>query len=208
MPLNDILNTDIIDLEVQGTTKDEVLRYMANVLLKNGYINDADVFVKDIYEREAEGPTGMGSHISIPHGKSFSVLRNGIMIGKTVNPIRWESSMSDSGFQDTYLIFLFCVSADAEFARNHMMLLSELAGKLGNDVRVAKLSKANSKEEILDPLHTPVQMVDIQPGAPVIRLTHLTVIMSQIMSAASADNFSKKYMVIRDPELPAFASIR
>ena len=150
MPLNDILNTDLIDLNVEGNTKDEVLRYMADVLLKTGYINDADVFVKDIYEREAEGPTGMGSHISIPHGKSFSVLRNGIMIGKTVNPIRWESSMSDDGFQDTHLIFLFCVSADAEFARNHMMLLSELAGKLGNDVRVAKLSKATTKEEILD----------------------------------------------------------
>ena len=27
MPLIDILNTDIIDLEVQGTTKDEVLHY-------------------------------------------------------------------------------------------------------------------------------------------------------------------------------------
>ena len=148
MPLNDILNTDIIDLEVQGTTKDEVLHNMANVLLKNGYINDVDVFVKDIYEREAEGPTGMGSHLSIPHGKSNSVLRNGIMIGKTINPIRWESSMSDDGFQDTDLSFLFCVSADKEFARNHMMLLSELAGKLGNDVRVTKLSQAQTKEEI------------------------------------------------------------
>ena len=150
MPLIDILNTDIIDLEVQGTTKDEVLHYMANVLLKNGYINDVDVFVKEIYEREAEGSTGMGSHLSIPHGKSNAVLRNGIMIGKTVNPIRWESSMSDDGFQDTHLIFLFCVSADKEFARNHMMLLSELAGKLGNDVRVTKLSQAQSKEEILN----------------------------------------------------------
>ena len=149
MPLIDILNTDIIDLEVQGTNKDEVLHNMANILLNNGYINDVDVFVKDIYEREAEGPTGMGSHLSIPHGKSNSVLRNGIMIGKTVNPIRWESSMSDDGFQDTHLIFLFCVSADKEFARNHMMLLSELAGKLGNDVRVTKLSQAQSKEEIL-----------------------------------------------------------
>ena len=75
-------------------------------------------------------------------------LINGIMIGKTVNPIRWESSMSDDGFQDTHLIFLFCVSADKEFARNHMMLLSELAGKLGNDVRVTKLSQAQTKEEI------------------------------------------------------------
>ena len=150
MPLNDILNADIIDLNVQGQTKEEVLRYMANVLLENGYINDVDVFVKDIYEREAEGPTGMGSHISIPHGKSNSVTRNGIMIGKTVNPIRWESSMSDDGFQDTHLIFLFCVSADAEFARNHMMLLSELAGKLGNDVRVTKLAGATTKEEIMN----------------------------------------------------------
>ena len=150
MPLNDILNTDIIDLEIQGNTKDEVLHYMANVLLNNGYINDVDVFVKDIYEREAEGPTGMGSGISIPHGKSLSVLRNGIMIGKTINPIRWESSMTDDGFQESHLIFLFCVSADKEFAKNHMMLLSELAGKLGNDVRVTKLSKAQTKEEILD----------------------------------------------------------
>ena len=150
MPLNEILNKDIIDLEVKGTTKDEVLRSMAQTLLNNGYISDTEQFVKDIYEREAEGPTGMGAGISIPHGKSMSVLRNGIMIGKTLEPIRWESSMSDDGFQDTRLIFLFCVSADAEFARNHMMLLSELAGKLGNDVRVTKLAGAQSKEEIMD----------------------------------------------------------
>ena len=58
--------------------------------------------------------------------------------------------MSDDGYQDSHLIFLFCVSADEEFARNHMMLLSELAGKLGNDVRVTKLSQAQSKDEIVD----------------------------------------------------------
>ena len=57
--------------------------------------------------------------------------------------------MTDDGFQDTRLIFLFCVSADESFARNHMMLLSELAGKLGNDARVAKLSEAVTKEEII-----------------------------------------------------------
>ena len=150
MPLNDILNPDIIDLSVEGTTKDEVLRCMAATLLEHGYINDAEVFVRDIYEREAEGPTGMGAGISIPHGKSSSVLRNGIMIGKTANPVKWESSMTDDGYQDTHLVFLFCVSNDAEFARNHMMLLSELAGKLGNDVRVTKLSQATGKQEIID----------------------------------------------------------
>lgn len=150
MNLQDILNLDIIDLEVQGNTKDEVLHHMAKDLLNNGYINDEEQFVKDIYEREAEGPTGMGSHISIPHGKSEAVQKIGICIGKTVNPIKWESGMSDDGFQDTRLIFLFCVSADNEFATNHMLLLSELAGKLGNDARVAKLAEANTKQEVVD----------------------------------------------------------
>ncbi len=150
MPLIDILNPDIIDLEVQGSTKDEVLHHLANDLYRNDYIDDVEQFVKDIYEREAEGPTGMGSGISIPHGKSESVKKIGIAIGKTVNPIRWESGMSDDGYQDTHLIFLFCVSADNEFARNHMLLLSELAGKLGNDVRVTKLSQAETKEEIMN----------------------------------------------------------
>ncbi|MBQ1878632.1 MAG: PTS sugar transporter subunit IIA [Erysipelotrichaceae bacterium] len=150
MPLIDILNPDIIDLEVKGNTKDEVLRYMARDLYDNGYINDVDQFVSDIYVREAEGPTGMGSHISIPHGKSESVQKIGICIGRTLNPVKWETGMTEDGWQDTRLIFLFCVSADAEFATNHMMLLSELAGKLGNDARVARLADATTKQEVID----------------------------------------------------------
>ncbi len=149
MPLIDILNEDIIDLAVEGNNKDEVLHYLAGDLAKAGYIDDVEQFISDIYAREAEGPTGMGSHISIPHGKSFSVRKNGIAIGRTLNPIKWESGMSDDGFQDTRLIFLFCVSADESFARNHMMLLSELAGKLGNDARVARLADATTKQEVV-----------------------------------------------------------
>ena len=150
MNLREILNEDIIDLEVEGTTKDEVLHNMATLLLNNGYINDVEQFVKDIYVREAEGPTGMGSSISIPHGKSEAVKKIGICIGKTKNDIKWDTAMTDSGFQDTRLIFLFCVSADTEFATNHMLLLSELAGKLGNEARVAKLAEAKTKEEVVN----------------------------------------------------------
>ncbi len=150
MPLIDILNPNIIDLEVQGSTKDEVLRYLAKDLYNDGYINDIDQFVADIYLREAEGPTGMGNHISIPHGKSESVQKIGIAIGRTLQPVKWETAMNEEGWQDTRLIFLFCVSVDAEFAKNHMMLLSELAMKLGNDARVARLSTAATKEEIIE----------------------------------------------------------
>ena len=146
----DILDENIIDLEVEGTTKDEVLRNLSQRLLENDYITSVDQFVSDIYVREAEGPTGMGNHISIPHGKSDAVKKIGIAIGRTKNMIKWESSMSNDGFQDTNIIFLFCVSNDSDFAANHMMLLAELAGKLGNDARVAKLQDVKTKKELID----------------------------------------------------------
>ena len=145
MDLSSILNPAIIDLSVEGTTKDEVLRNLAQVLLRNGYIDDVEQFISDIYEREAEGPTGMGEGISIPHGKSTAAKKIGIAIGRTVNPIRWESSMEDDGWQESTLVFLFCVFVDTEFAANHLMLLSQLAGKLGNEARLARLHQCPTR---------------------------------------------------------------
>lgn len=149
MDLSSILNPAIIDLSVEGTTKDEVLRNLAALLLKNGYIDNVEQFVSDIYEREAEGPTGMGEGISIPHGKSTAAKKIGIAIGRTVNPIRWESSVEDDGWQESRLIFLFCVFVDTEFAANHLMLLSQLAGKLVNEARLARLNQCQSADEII-----------------------------------------------------------
>ena len=125
------------------------IRNLAAVLLKNGYIDDVEQFVSDIYEREAEGPTGMGEGISIPHGKSTAAKKIGIAIGRTVNPIRWESSVEDDGWQESHLIFLFCVFVDTEFASNHLMLLSQLAGKLGNEARLARLNQCQTADEII-----------------------------------------------------------
>lgn len=148
MGLRDILNEEIIDLNLKATTKDEVLHELAGHLKTAGYIDDVESFVKDIYVREEEGITGMGNHIAIPHGKSSSVTKIGIAIGRTKNEIEWESY---DGLP-VNLIFLFCVSDDSDFAKNHMMLLAELAGKLGNDARVEKLQKVETKEELLEVL--------------------------------------------------------
>ncbi len=150
MDLREILDESIIDLNLEGSNKDEALYNLSNRLYQFGYINDIDQFISDIYKREEEGATGMGHGISIPHGKSKAVQRNGIAIGRCLRDIRWESSMSVDGFQKTRLIFLFCVSDDQNFSKTHMMLLAELAGKLGNDARVNKLNRVKSKTELID----------------------------------------------------------
>ena len=127
MDLREILSEDIIDLDLKGTTKDEILHELSQHLFDAGYITDIDQFVKDIYVREAAGITGAGNHIAIPHGKSSAVKKITIAVGRSEHYVEWESYDE----QPVNLFFLFCVSDDEGFAQNHMRLLAELAGKIG-----------------------------------------------------------------------------
>lgn len=146
MALIDILDERIIDLEMDCKSKDEALRRMSMHLKEADYIDDIEIFVGDIYEREKEGMTGIGNHIAIPHGKSDAVKKIGIAIGRVKNEIEWESIDEEP----ISLIFLFCVSNNTEYARNHMLLLAEIAGKLGNDQRVEALQKVQNKAELIE----------------------------------------------------------
>ncbi|MDY4041413.1 MAG: fructose PTS transporter subunit IIA [Collinsella sp.] len=145
MDLNEILSEDIINLDLKGTTKDEILRELSQHLFEAGYISDIEQFVKDIYVREAAGITGAGNHIAIPHGKSSVVKKITIAIGRSEHLVEWESYDDEP----VNLFFLFCVSDDEGFAQNHMRLLAELAGKIGKDSLVAELQEAKTSSEVI-----------------------------------------------------------
>lgn len=144
MKLQDVLDERIIDLHMKATNKDEALSVLAGHLKDAGYIDDIEAFKKDIYVRESDGVTGIGNYVAIPHGKSDSVTQVGIAIGKLEHEIEWES-LDGHGVK---LIFLFAVSNDHEYARNHMLLLAEIARKLGNDEAIEKLLHASEVEDI------------------------------------------------------------
>lgn len=146
MELVEILDERIIKLDVEVNDKKEAIIYLSNKLKEAGYINDVSDFVEDIYIREKEGKTGIGNFIAIPHGKSDSVTKVGIAIGKLKNTIKWES-LDNQGVK---LIFLFAVSNNHEYVRNHMLLLAQVASKLGNDEAIEKLLEAKTKEEIIE----------------------------------------------------------
>ena len=59
-------------------------------------------------------------------------------------PIEWET-LDDKPIET---IFLFCVSNDQDFARNHMILLSKLAAKLADDELLDKIKQAQCPHQI------------------------------------------------------------
>lgn len=144
MQVIDVLDERIIDLHTTAKNKDEVLTHLAGKLKEAGYIADVEEFKQDIYQRESEGMTGIGNYIAIPHGKSDSVTQVGIAIAKLDEEITWET-LDEKGVR---LVFLFAVSNDHEYARNHMLLLADIARKLGNDEAVEQLLKVNTIDEL------------------------------------------------------------
>ncbi|MFT4006424.1 MAG: PTS sugar transporter subunit IIA [Lacrimispora sp.] len=135
MAVKDILDKKVIDLNMAAEDKESSIRYLSGLLYDAGYITDIDGYVKDVFVRESEGITGIGNHVAIPHGKSDYVKKVGIAIGRTKEMIPWESYDE----QPVHYIFLFAVPSDNENAMVHLKLLSELAGKLGNEQTMKKL---------------------------------------------------------------------
>ncbi|WP_301356889.1 fructose PTS transporter subunit IIA [Enterococcus spodopteracolus] len=145
MEIKEIIDPTIIKTNLDGKTKDEVLYQLANRLYEQEYITDVEAFVKDIYLREAQGQTGIGNYIAIPHGKSAYVKKVGVAIGVTENEIPWET-LDGKGVKG---IILFAVGDDTEGAQKHLKLLSLFARKLGNDEVVERLIAAREIDEVV-----------------------------------------------------------
>ena len=64
---------------------------MSKLLFDSGYIDDVEAFVRDIYLREAQGVTGIGNGIAIPHGKSASAKQPEYRHCYTESSIEWET---------------------------------------------------------------------------------------------------------------------
>jgi len=146
MAVKEILDKRVIDLNMKAGNKDEVIRHLAGLLKKAGYVEDLEGYIKDVYLREEEGITGIGGHVAIPHGKSDFVDKVGIAVGRTEQMVEWESYDEEPAD----LFFLFAVPSDSEGSKDHLRLIAELAGKLGNETIMGKLQAASTYADLLD----------------------------------------------------------
>lgn len=100
-------------------------------------------FIDELVHREAEGVTGIGEGIAIPHGRSAVVNRSVIAIGRTRADVSWET------FDDKPVrcIIMFAIR-DVDMSQ-HIMLLSHVAQLLLDKDVIDTLHHAHTVEEIV-----------------------------------------------------------
>ncbi|PNQ82156.1 PTS fructose transporter subunit IIABC [Paenibacillus sp. F4] len=149
--LTDIVTMDLINLDLEGTTRDAVVDEMIGALERNGAVSSASDFKQAILAREEEGSTGIGMNIAIPHGKSEAVLKPSVVFGIKQGGVDWNSADGS----EAKLIFMIAVPRNSK-ENAHLKVLQMLSRKLMDDHFREALLAATTKEEayqLLDQVH-------------------------------------------------------
>ena len=142
--MNEVLNEQNIFLEVEAKSKEELIEFLAEKLYIAGKLSDKDIFIEDIYKREAEGITGIENGLALPHGKSKGVKETTILIAKLKKAIEWET-LDDSPVD---LVVLFAVRLEDK-NEVHLKLLSRIAGNLSEEENIEEIKKSTDKTQII-----------------------------------------------------------
>lgn len=141
--LFEVLDPTCISLDLKGTTKDEVLEELVNILAFHGKLSDRDSVLEAVKEREKVMSTGMQHAIALPHGKSDGVDKITIAIG-----IKKDGIDFDSLDKEKSKLFILLVSPK-KYHGPHIQTLSAISAILSDTSVVEKIISSKSPEEVL-----------------------------------------------------------
>ena len=120
MELRDFFSEDAIKLELEGNTKDEILKELIGLL---GLDDKSEgMLYKMLKRRENLGSTGIGRGIAIPHCRSLVVSRLRVAFGR--KPLGVDFKAIDE--KPVYFFFLI-VAPPLEVSNQYLPVLGKIA---------------------------------------------------------------------------------
>jgi len=134
LPLVDVLFDDLIVVQTDFTTKNDIIDNLAELLLRKGSVNDK--YLLDIYKREAMGPTLIKDHIAIPHGNPENVSKPAIAMAFLKEPVEWSAD------KEADVVFMLALKEDAK------EVLNVLFDAISDEDFISKLKLLKNSSEI------------------------------------------------------------
>ena len=120
MELREFFSEDAIKLELEGSSKDDVLKELIG-LLKIDEKSEAMLF-KMLKRRENLGSTGIGRNIAIPHCRSLVVNRLRVAFGRKASGLDFKA-IDDKPVRFCFLI----VAPPLEVSNQYLPVLGKIA---------------------------------------------------------------------------------
>ncbi|MEU4272153.1 fructose-specific PTS transporter subunit EIIC [Streptomyces sp. NPDC026092] len=123
--LSGYLTGATVNVRLDAGDKDSAIREMAAMLATTGKVADLDGLVRAAFAREAQGTTGLGEEIAIPHAKTDAVTAPIVGFARSAEGVEWGSLDGTKA----RLIFMITVP-EAAAGDEHLRILAMLSRKL------------------------------------------------------------------------------
>jgi mannitol/fructose-specific phosphotransferase system IIA component (Ntr-type) len=143
MNLKTVLSKETICLHMKGTTKEEIINELLDILVAAKKISDRSAALTAIMDREQKMSTGMKHGIAIPHGKSPTINDLVACIGVSDGAVEF-----DALDHEPCNIFIMTLSP-VEKTGPHLQFLAEISLLFKSAEKRQEILNASTPEEVL-----------------------------------------------------------
>lgn len=141
--LSNLLKAKLINLELKGKDKKQIIAELVELLAKSGKLKNKKAFFKTIMNREKLGSTGIGNGVAIPHARATGVQDFILVFARKNEGIDFGALDGEK----TYLFF--ALASPNEEVGGHLKILAEISRLVKDKITVEFLKKAQDKKKIL-----------------------------------------------------------
>ncbi|MFF7643817.1 fructose-specific PTS transporter subunit EIIC [Streptomyces canus] len=145
--LSGYLTAQTVKVALDARDKEAAVREMAQLLARSGKVADVDELVAAALRREAQGTTGLGEEIAIPHAKTDAVTAPVVGFARSAEGVEWGSLDGTKA----RLVFMISVP-EAAAGDEHLRILALLSRKLMDPGFRERLIAAPDERGVLDVL--------------------------------------------------------
>ena len=142
--LSGYLTEQTVKVRLDAGDKEAVIREMAGLLARTGKVVDVEELMATALRREAQGTTGLGEEIAIPHAKTDAVSAPVVGFARSAEGVEWGSLDGTKA----RLVFMIAVP-EAAAGDEHLRILALLSRKLMDAGFRERLSAAEDGAAVL-----------------------------------------------------------
>lgn len=141
-----ILTNELIFLNVECTSSDDVIKLLGNEMKKCGLVKDT--YIDAVIAREIKYPTGLptdGIKVAIPHTDNIHVLKSAIGIATLKKPVEFGIMGGDGEKLEAEIVFLLAI----QDPKLQLEFLRKMTSLLCNGELLLGIKNSTTNEEII-----------------------------------------------------------
>ena len=130
-------------LDLEGSSKREVLSEMVNVISVEHGIKDNDIVLEMLLNRESLGSTAIGKGVAFPHGRTLAVKDLSIVFARSKAGVEFDAVDKSP----THLFFLI-IAPPQDKDNLYLQVLGRMVDIIKNDSTKEEIQNVNSFEDL------------------------------------------------------------